>query len=110
MTGIDTADWGTLTVPELLTLIGGIFDELHGDVAAGDVSHGDRLARAGRLRRALSEVSERAAAVCPPFRLTCSCGLRFATADAMDEHFYDVFLPSDGIGLDGQLHVEICAE
>lgn len=107
---IDKAEWDTLTMPDLLALIGGIFGELHDDNGTSDAPDDDRLARARCLRRALGEVSERAAAVCPPFRLACSCGLEFATPDALDEHFYDVFLPSDDIGLDGKLHVEIRAE
>lgn len=39
--------------------------------------------------------------------LACSCGLTFATADDLDQHFYDVFVPSDDTGLDGQRHAEV---
>lgn len=39
--------------------------------------------------------------------LACSCGLTFATADELDEHFYDVFVPADDTGLDGKRHAEI---
>lgn len=35
--------------------------------------------------------------------LACSCGLTFATADELDEHFYDVFVPPDDTGSTGSV-------
>lgn len=65
------------------------------------------MKRAEYLRRALGEVHRRAAEISPPMRISCSCGATFGTADAMDQHFYNVFLPHDDIGRDGRVHVEV---
>jgi hypothetical protein len=61
------------------------------------------------LRELLAEVSRRAIPLCPSGQLTCACGETFASADQLDLHFYDVFLPADDIGTDGRLHTEIWA-
>lgn len=107
MTETDVTEWGMIPLPELLRVIGGIFDELHAAPPGfGNVTR----KRAGCLRRALGEVHRRAAEVSPPVRIACSCGAAFGTADAMDQHFYDVFLPYDDIGRDGRVHVEVDAD
>lgn len=99
-----TTDWDAYTLRELLALVSGLFDGLHG---ASPSETGFREKRAECLRRALGEVNRRAAEVSPALRLACSCGAAFSTADGLDEHFYDVFVPTDDFGRDGQKHVEI---
>lgn len=107
MTEMDATEWGMVPLPELLRVIGGIFDELHAALpGSGDATR----KRAGCLRRALGEVHRRAAEISPPARISCSCGAVFGTADAMDQHFYDVFLPHNDIGHDGRVHVEVSGE
>lgn len=105
---VRNTDWDAYTLRELLTLVSGLFDELHAAPAEGTDDAPDR--KAANLRRALGEMHRRAAEVSPALRLTCSCGAAFASADGLEEHFYDVFVPADDLGLDGQQHVEISAE
>ena len=99
--------WDAYTLRELLALVSGMFDDLHG--AAPDEAD-FRKKRADCLQRALGEVSRRATEISPTIRLSCSCGAAFTSSDGLDEHFYDVFVPADDFGLDGRQHVEVSAE
>jgi hypothetical protein len=62
------------------------------------------------MRRAVAEVTERAGRLCPVVSpVACACGQTFATAEDLDEHFGEVFVPADDIGLDGKAHAELRA-
>jgi hypothetical protein len=109
-------DLAVTPVRELLALAGGLFSALlgvHGDFTDTDLDRG-RV-----LRLALAEVTDRAQRIFPvPFfspapepaqrtMRACSCGAAFASPEELDEHFWQVFVPADDIGLDGQLHAEV---
>lgn len=91
-----------------LGVIGELFVELM-PVEADEATADDR-ARAALMRAAPAEVTERAGRLCPLVcSATCSCGEIFATAEDLDEHFGEVFVPADDIGLDGKPHAEVRA-
>jgi hypothetical protein len=95
-----------LPARELLGVIGELFVELMPVDADGATA--DDLARAALMRAALAEFTDRAGRLCPAVSpVTCSCGETFATAEDLDEHFGEVFVPADDIGLDGKAHAEV---
>ncbi|MCW2936089.1 MAG: hypothetical protein JWM19_7051 [Actinomycetia bacterium] len=97
-----------LPARELLGVIGELFVELM-PVEADEATADDRV-RAALMRAALAEVTERAGRLCPLVcPVTCSCGETFATAGDLDEHFGEVFVPADDMGLDGKAHAELYA-
>ncbi|HEX4830412.1 MAG TPA: hypothetical protein VH478_04895 [Trebonia sp.] len=104
---LTTADIAVMPVLELLKAAGELFAQLIG--ATNELAEAD-FERARMLRTALAEVADRAARLFPAFRLppcTCACGESFTTFDEMDEHFWQVFVPVDDTGLDGQQHAEV---
>ena len=94
---------------ELLVLIGDLFVQLMPvDV---DGATDEDVKRAALMRLALAEVADRVGKLCPLVSSTaCSCGQRFGCADELDEHFGEVFIPDDDIGLDGQPHAEVARD
>ncbi|SRR5712691_3504290 len=108
-----TADNLAVTpVRELLVLAGELFAGLLG---VHDEFTDEDLDRGRVLRLALAEVTDRAARIfpaayfspAPPAECACSCGAAFATLDELDEHFWQVFVPADDMGLDGKPHAEV---
>jgi hypothetical protein len=95
-----------LPARELLVVIGDLFVELM-PVDVGDATDQD-VERAELMRLALAEVTDRVGKLCPLVSSTaCSCGQRFGCAEELDEHFGEVFIPEDDIGLDGRAHAEV---
>ena len=95
-----------LPARELLVVIGDLFVELM-PVEPSEASQED-IERAELMRLALAEVTDRVGKLCPLVSSTaCSCGQRFTTAEELDEHFGEVFIPDDDIGLDGEAHAEV---
>jgi hypothetical protein len=103
VTGVDVK---LLPARELLVVIGDLFVELMPvNVADATAEH---LAQAALMRLALAEVTDRVGRLCPTVSSTaCSCGEAFATAEELDDHFGEVFIPLDDFGLDGQPHAEV---
>ena len=98
-----------LPAREILVVIGDLFVELM-PVEVCDATDED-VERAELMRLALAEITDRVGKLCPLVSSTaCSCGQRFATADELDEHFGEVFIPDDDIGLDGKAHAEVLLE
>jgi hypothetical protein len=112
-------DLAVRPVRELLVLAGEMFAALLG--VHGDFTDED-LARGRVLRLALAEVTDRAQRIFPiPFfspapdlaqctKWACSCGEAFASLDELDEHFWQVFVPADDMGLDGKPHAEVARD
>jgi hypothetical protein len=95
-----------LPARELLVVIGDLFVELM-PVEPCEASDED-VERAALMRLALAEVTDRVGKLCPLVSSTaCSCGQRFGCAEELDEHFGEVFIPDDDIGLDGKAHAEV---
>jgi hypothetical protein len=95
-----------LPARELLVVIGDLFVELM-PVNVEDATEED-LARAELMRLALAEVTDRVGRLCPTVSSTaCSCGETFVTAEDLDDHFGEVFIPADDTGLDGKPHAEV---
>jgi len=95
-----------LPARELLVVIGDLFVELM-PVNIEDATE-ENLAQAALMRLALAEVADRVARLCPTVSSTaCSCGETFATAEDLDDHFGEVFIPADDAGLDGRQHAEV---
>jgi hypothetical protein len=98
-----------LPAREILVVIGDLFVELM-PVEVCDATDED-VERAALMRLALAEVTDRVGKLCPLVSSTaCSCGQRFGCAEELDEHFGEVFIPDDDIGLDGQAHAEVLPE
>jgi hypothetical protein len=97
-----------LPARELLVVIGDLFVELM-PVNVEEATE-EHLAQAGLMRLALAEVTDRVGRLCPTVSSTaCSCGEAFATAEDLDDHFGEVFIPRDDTGLDGLQHAEVLA-
>jgi hypothetical protein len=64
-------------------------------------------AKATMLRLALVEVLERVGRIYAVKPLLCACGEILETADEMDEHLWEAFVPPSDIGLDGKMHAEL---
>jgi hypothetical protein len=105
-TSLTAADLAVTPARELLTIAGELFVALLSAPAQFRDSDRDR---ARVLRLALTEAAERAARIypTPPHAATCTCGAKFASLEELDEHFWQVFVPANDIGLDGQLHAEL---
>jgi hypothetical protein len=106
---------------ELLSLAGDLFRLLL--AVPGEFTDAD-MNRGRVLRLTLAEVTDRAARIFPDAyyfqalpcgqaphaeekRLAacaCSCGEVFATPGELDVHFWSVFVPVNGVGLDGKRH------
>jgi hypothetical protein len=105
-TSLTAAELAVTPVRELLTIAGELFVALLSAPAQFRDSDRDR---ARVLRLALAEATERAARIypSPPHAATCTCGAKFMSLEELDEHFWQVFVPADDIGLDGQPHAEL---
>ena len=98
-----------LPARELLVVIGDLFVELM-PVEPCEATDED-VERAELMRLALAEVTDRVGKLCPLVSSTaCSCGQRFGCAEELDEHFGEVFIPANDIGLDGKAHAEVLAD
>jgi anti-sigma regulatory factor (Ser/Thr protein kinase) len=95
-----------LPARELLVVIGDLFVELM--PVEPSAATDEDIELAALMRQALAEVTDRVGKLCPVVSSTaCSCGQRFVAAEELDEHFGEVFIPADDIGLDGQAHAEV---
>lgn len=39
--------------------------------------------------------------------IACTCGATFENPEELDDHFMEIFIPDDGLAVDGTQHLEV---